>query len=81
MCYPNVQFHHAGGLGAFGYAPQSYFNIAYSHMTVPLEYTFGGDYTNLTGWFHIFVQNAGNCITDGNDVIDLIIDVLAGSSY
>ena len=58
--------------GQFWYFQYNNFtNVTFNHITVPVYVVFTSGYTSATGWFDIYVYNAGNCITDGNDILDI----------
>jgi len=56
-------------------------NFGLNHITVPIYAVFTSGYSTATGWFDIYVYNAGNCITDPNDILDIHVITLPASQF
>jgi hypothetical protein len=70
----------AGTYYYFGY--QYYINNTYNHMTYPINLTLTpGELGNNTGWFDIYVYNAGNFATDTGDQLNLSVIEQPGSNF
>lgn len=81
MAYYTIRVY-SQSTGQVWYFPlNSFTNVASNHITVPIYAMFTSGYTTATGWFDIYVYNAGNCVTDGNDILDLHVITLPASNF
>lgn len=81
MAYYTIRIY-SQSTGQVWYFPlNSFTNVANNHITVPIYAIFTSGYTTATGWFDIYVYNAGNCVTDGNDILDLHVITLPASNF
>jgi hypothetical protein len=81
MAYPTIRIYSQSTGQVWYFQTNNYTNNSYNHITVPVYAVFTSGYSTATGWFDIYVYNAANCNTDGNDILDIHVITLPVSSY